>query len=206
MDPMARIWEEHDSVLSIPACQEGRTLQPLQQQPRAQHVHVERTRNRAIQYGQQWMGASRLERAEPHGSPPGQENYFMAHWTLCWGPTWDSERGHIRGGSTPGSRWAAESEWGPRNRSVLSPTAVHRDRGLHCTCYLNRGPTWTPSRPPARQNHSGFGVAVLNCMRKLKNRPFWTAVSGLQCAACHVLAALSGLQQRPHVPLFEIVL
>jgi hypothetical protein len=24
------------------------------------------------------MGASRLERAEPHGSSPGQENYFMA--------------------------------------------------------------------------------------------------------------------------------
>jgi hypothetical protein len=41
-------------------------------------VHVERTRNRAVQYGRKWMGASRLERAEPHGGPPGQENYFMA--------------------------------------------------------------------------------------------------------------------------------
>jgi hypothetical protein len=40
-------------------------------------------------------------------------------------------------------------------------------------------------------------------MQKFKNRPFWTAPSGLQCAACHVLAALSALQQRPHVPLFE---
>jgi hypothetical protein len=84
-----------------------------------------------------------------------------------------------------------------------APRAVHGDGGLHCACYFNRGPMWTPSRPPARQNHSGFGVAVLNCMRKFKNRPFWTALSSLQCAACHVLAALSALQLRPHVPLFE---
>jgi hypothetical protein len=75
---VARSWEEYDSVLSIPARQEGRTLQLLQQQLRAQHVHVERTQNRAVQYGRKWMGASRLERAEPHGGPPGQENYFMA--------------------------------------------------------------------------------------------------------------------------------
>jgi hypothetical protein len=60
-----------------------------------------------------------------------------------------------------------------------------------------------PSRPPARQNQNGFGVAVLNCMREFKNRPFWIAPSGLKRAACHVLAALSALQQRPHVPLFE---
>jgi hypothetical protein len=50
-DRVARIWEEHDSVLSTPACQEGRTLHLLQQQPWAQHVHVERTLNRAVQYG-----------------------------------------------------------------------------------------------------------------------------------------------------------
>ncbi len=62
------------------------------------------------------------------------------------------------GGHATGACWA--------------PRAVHRDRWLHCACYFNRGPTWTPSRPPARQNHSGFGVAVLNCMRKFKNRPF----------------------------------
>jgi hypothetical protein len=85
-------------------------------------MHVERTRNRAVQYGRKWMGASRLERAEPHGGSPGQENYFMARWSLRWGPMWDWERGHVRGGSTPGGRWAAESERGPRDRSVLSPT------------------------------------------------------------------------------------
>ncbi len=51
MDRVARTWEEYDSVLSVTARQEGRTLQLLQQQPRAQHVHVERTRNRAVQYG-----------------------------------------------------------------------------------------------------------------------------------------------------------
>ena len=80
---MARIWEEL-----------------LQQQLRAQHVHVERTRNRAVQHGRKWMGASRLERAEPHGGSPGQENYFIARWTLRWGPTWDWKGEHVRGGST----------------------------------------------------------------------------------------------------------
>jgi hypothetical protein len=53
------------------------------------------------------------------------------------------------------------------------------------------------------KNHTGFGVAVLNCMQEFKNRPFWTSPSGLKRAACHVLAALSTLQQQPHVPLFE---
>ena len=72
-------------------------------------------------------------------------------------------------------------------------------------CYFNRGPMWTPSGPPARQDHSGFGVAELNCTWKFKNRPFWTTLSGFQCAACHVLSTLPALQQRPHVPFFEIV-
>ena len=70
-DRVARIWEEYGSVLSTSARQGGRTLQLPQQQPRAQYVHVERTRNRAVQYGRKWMGASRQERAEPHGGPPG---------------------------------------------------------------------------------------------------------------------------------------
>jgi hypothetical protein len=68
------------------------------------------------------MEASRLERAEPHGGSPGQKNYFMARWTLRWGPTWDWKGEHVRGGSTPGRQWAAESEQGPRDWSVLSPT------------------------------------------------------------------------------------
>ncbi len=49
---------------------------------------------------------------------------WLACWTLRWGPTWDWERWHVRGGSTPGGRWAAESEQGPRDRSVLSPTGT----------------------------------------------------------------------------------
>jgi hypothetical protein len=64
-------------VLCVTACQEGQPLQLLQQQPRAQYVQVERTRNRAVQYSQKIMGASRLVRAEPHGGSPGHENYFM---------------------------------------------------------------------------------------------------------------------------------
>ncbi len=62
----------------------------------------------------------------------------------------------VNGGHATGACWA--------------PRAVHRDRWLHCTCYFNPGPTWMPSRPPARQIHSGFGEAVLNCMQEFKNR------------------------------------
>jgi hypothetical protein len=32
-----------------------------------------------------------------------------------------------------------------------------------------------------------FGVVVLNYRQEVKNRPFWTAPSGLKRAACHVL-------------------
>ncbi len=92
-------------------------------------------------------------------------------------------RPKVNGGHVTGACWA--------------PRAVHRDRWLHCACCFNRGPMWTPSRPLERQNHTGFCVAVLNCMQEIKNRPFWTAPSGLKRVACHVLAALSALQQRP---------
>ncbi len=126
---------------------------------------------------------------------------WLACWTLHWGPTWDWERWHVRGGSTPNGQ--PKVNGGHATGACWAPRAVHRDRRLHCACYFNRGPTWTASRPPTRQSHSGFGVAVLNCVQEFKNRPFWIASSGLKRAACHMLAALSALQQRPHVPLFE---
>jgi hypothetical protein len=50
-DRVARIWEEYDSVLSMTSMPGRTTLHLLQQQPWDQHVHVERTRNRAVQYG-----------------------------------------------------------------------------------------------------------------------------------------------------------
>jgi hypothetical protein len=48
----------------------------------------------------------------------------LAHYTLdlLLGAAWDLEGEHLRGGSTPGRQRAAESEWGPRDRSLLSPT------------------------------------------------------------------------------------
>jgi hypothetical protein len=66
------------------------------------------------------MGASQLEHTEPHGSSPGWQ---LSHCTLDFllGAGVGLEEEHICGGSTPGCRWVAESEWGPRNRSVLSP-------------------------------------------------------------------------------------
>ncbi len=69
--------------------------------------------------------------------------------------------------------------------------------------YLNQGPIWMPLWPPACQNHPDFGMAVLNCLQKLKNRPIWTALSSLKCAAGHMLAALSALQQRPYMQLSD---
>jgi hypothetical protein len=145
------------------------------------------------------MGASRLECAEPHGGSPGQENFFMACWTLCWGPTWDWQAQHGAANGQP------KVNGGHTTGACGAPRAVHRDRWLHWACYFNRGPTWTPSGPPACQNHTGFGVAVLNCLQEIKNIPFWTAPSGLSVQHATVLAALSALQQRPHVPLSDIV-
>ncbi len=203
-DRVARIWEEHDSVLSIAARQEGRTLHLLQQQLWAQHVHVERTRNRAVQHGRKWMGASRLERAEPHGGSPEKRTTSWLDAGLY--------AGGLRGTGRDGTYMEAQHRvadgqpkvnGGHATGACWAPRAVHRDRRLHCACYFNRVPTWTPSRPPTRHSHSSFGVTVLNCVQELKNRPFWIALSGLKRAACRVLAALSALQQRPHVPLFE---
>jgi hypothetical protein len=50
-DRVARIWEEYDSVLSMTSMPGRTTLHLLQQQPWYQHVHMERTLNRAVQYG-----------------------------------------------------------------------------------------------------------------------------------------------------------
>jgi hypothetical protein len=79
-------------------------------------------RNRAANGGQKWMGTSTTGACEPHGGPPGWQ--LLPHCTLGlrlgvrvgqWGE-------HVHGDSTPGRQWVAESEWGPRDRNVLSPT------------------------------------------------------------------------------------
>jgi hypothetical protein len=84
---------------------EGQPLYLLQQQPRAQDMHV---------------GSSK----------PGHKMRLKVDGGLTTGvhtgPLAGGPRGtgrvHVCGGSTPGSQWAAESEWGPHDRSVLSPT------------------------------------------------------------------------------------
>ncbi len=71
-------------------------------------------------------GASQLERAEPHSSSLGLQLYLTSSISLHTGPIAGGLRGtgrvHVRGGLTPGSQWAAESERGPRDRRALSPT------------------------------------------------------------------------------------
>ncbi len=104
-----------------PAHQEGQTLHLLQQQPWAQHVHVERTRNRAVKYSRKWMGPHVWSVLSP---TVVHRDRRILHCTLdpSLGVYLGLEGEHIWGGSTPGRQWAAESEQGPRNRSVLSPT------------------------------------------------------------------------------------
>ncbi len=71
---------------------------------------------------------------------------------------------HVRGGSTLGCQMAVESEWGSRDRSVLSPmgefTWIDNYIARH---YLNWA-TWMPLRPPACQNQPSFGLTVMNCL------------------------------------------
>jgi hypothetical protein len=75
--------------------------------------------------------------------------------------------------------------------------------------------TWTPSRPPTRQNHTSFGVAAMNWKQVIKNRSPW-ATSRLKWVARRMLAALSAhwraalraflwllLNIDPYVSMFE---
>jgi hypothetical protein len=55
----------------------------------------------------------------------------------------------------------------------------------------------------SHQKHPDFGMVVLNCLRELENRTFWTALSGQKWVAGHVLAALSTLQLRPYLQLSD---
>ncbi len=71
------------------AHQKDRPLHLLKQQPWARHVDMERTRNRAVNCGRKWMGASRLESAAPHSGSPGRKISSTARWTFCWGPMMD---------------------------------------------------------------------------------------------------------------------
>jgi hypothetical protein len=73
---------------------------------------------------------------------------------------------HVRGGSTPGCQWAAESEQGPSDRSVLSPIGS----SLHVLPQL-RAHVDAIEATSTPESYC-FGVSVLNCMQELKNKPF----------------------------------
>jgi hypothetical protein len=153
---------------ALPACQEGRTLHLLQQQPWAQHVHVERTQNRAVQYGRKSIRGLTMEHAEPHGSSPGQR-------TTSWhaGFFAGGLGGTGRGSTYVEAQHRAANGQPKVNRGHVTgacwaPRAVHWDRWIHCACCFNRGPTWTPSRPPACQNHTGLVWRYWTVCRRLR--------------------------------------
>ncbi len=88
--------------------------------------------NRAVNYSQKWMGASRLVRAGPPSGSPGWQLYLIAHWTLCWGPAWDWK----------GSTYVEAQKWmGAMRQERAEP---HRQftgtDDFNAHCYLNCDP------------------------------------------------------------------
>jgi hypothetical protein len=130
----ARIWEEDDSVSAWIVRQEDRPLHYLQQQLRARHVHVERTQNRAAKCRRKWMGASRLECAEPHGGSLGwQLSWLHAGRSCCWGPMWDWKRSTYMEAQHRASNGQPKVNGDHVTGAYWAPWAVHRDRCLHYT-------------------------------------------------------------------------
>jgi hypothetical protein len=106
----------------------------------------------------------------------------LPHCTLSplLGARVEPGREFVCGGSTAGSQWAAESEQGPRNWSVLCPTGSSPGQmtSKHVAT-LTR--TYVDAIEAASTPDLYCScVAELNCMQELKNRPFRTAISGLK--------------------------
>ncbi len=137
-------------------------------------------------------------RARGENSKPGRTIWPKVNGGLttgaCWAPrhkrtaSWHAGpfAGGLRGTGRGACTWRlytgppmGSRKWlGATRQECAEPQrAVFRDRWLHCTCCLNQGPAWTPSRLPACQNHTGFGMVVLNCMQEFKNRPFYMNIT-----------------------------
>ncbi len=116
------------------------------------------SQNWAVTCGWKWMGASWLERAEPHGSSPT----VLFHCTL------DLLLGGPRGTGRGACTWWLDTRPPIGSRKWVGATQQEHAEphgqftGLDdfiASCYLNREPMWTQSRPPAHRNPTGFGVA-----------------------------------------------
>ncbi len=108
------------------------------------------------------MGASQLERVEPHGGSPGQENYFMARWTFRWEPAWDWK------GSTyvEAQHWAANGQLKVNRATQQECAEPHRQfTGIDDIIERANSTEGPHGCHQGRQhtNHTGFGAAVLNC-------------------------------------------
>ncbi len=152
-------------------------------------------RNRAANGSRKWMGAPTTGVCEPHGGSPGWQllpRCTLDLWLVARVGLWGE---HVHGHLTPGRGWP-KVNGGHATGACWAPRAVNWDRRLHCMCHLYCDPR---GRHQGCQHAkpSGYGVAVLNCMKELKNRPFRTATRGLKSAAGHMLATFSTLQLRP---------
>jgi hypothetical protein len=114
------------------AHQEGWPLNCLQQQLWALQVHRERTQNQAGSWQPKVNGGHATGACCAPQQFTGMADLFHCTWTFSWEPTWDGKRSTYVKAQHRAANWVAESEWGPHDRNVMSPTAVHRDRWLHC--------------------------------------------------------------------------
>jgi hypothetical protein len=144
---VARIWEEDDSVLSLNSSP-GR---PTPSSPTT--------------------AALGLSRAHGENSKPGRIMWPKVNGGLTTGACLSPTAVHWVGSSLyctldlllGAHVGLEESELGSLYWSMPSPTGSSpgQTTSLHIATSTA---TWTPSRPPTRQNHTGFCLAVLNCM------------------------------------------
>ncbi len=186
-----RIWEEKRACWALPSSP-GRLTSSL---PAAAafgpHKHMEGSLNLGCSTRPKWMGAHTTRMFWTPWQFARRQFSHPACWIFSLGPAWDGGE-HILGDESQhqGTDWAAKSEWGPTDRSVLSSMAVHWDRWLH---YIVLSQLRAHVGPPACQDHPGVGVVELNILQELKIMSTWTATSGPTWEAGHVLAALSAL-------------
>jgi hypothetical protein len=106
-EDLGRGWQHAELWI---AHQEGQPLHRLQQQPWAQHIHVDRTWNWAIIAAASDWGPPDWSMLSPTAVSPGWQNSFTVCWTFSWGPMRDGEESTYVEAQHWAANLAAESE------------------------------------------------------------------------------------------------